>query len=338
MVFSARRVTSENKRRYRRDGYDLDLTFVTDRIIAMSVPSAGWLSLYRNPINEVARFFNTRYPHRYRIYNLCPEIPYDHLYFHNRVVVFDVEDHNVPSLLQMCALVSNAAEFLSQHPEHVVAVHCKGGKGRTGTIVCALLLYTNPAVFTSSDIARNHFAVQRTNLMLGSKFQGVQTPSQSRYIDYFAEISKQYNFVVPESPSYYLNKIILKHIPERLRHSKPNILVEVFCNREPLVRFTPFHDETSIVRAKSSDDLSTVEMIFYGDIAPLIYNDVKVRFTSPDLPVYYDDVSFFFSFHTLFVKNGVFQLKRDYLDNPHFRMFHSVYPPEFTVRLELSKE
>uniref|UniRef100_A0A6G5A9N9 Uncharacterized protein n=1 Tax=Rhipicephalus microplus TaxID=6941 RepID=A0A6G5A9N9_RHIMP len=52
----ARLMVSENKRRYRQDGFDLDLVYVTDRIIAMSYPSSGKMSWYRNPIQEVERF------------------------------------------------------------------------------------------------------------------------------------------------------------------------------------------------------------------------------------------------------------------------------------------
>lgn len=47
------------------------LIFITDRVLAMSFPSEGFMSIYRNPIEEVSRFFNTKYPNKYRIYNCC---------------------------------------------------------------------------------------------------------------------------------------------------------------------------------------------------------------------------------------------------------------------------
>nr|XP_054302143.1 putative tyrosine-protein phosphatase TPTE [Pongo pygmaeus] len=45
-----RRLVSGNKRRYKRDGVDLDLTYITERIIAMSFPSSEGQSFYQNPI------------------------------------------------------------------------------------------------------------------------------------------------------------------------------------------------------------------------------------------------------------------------------------------------
>lgn len=46
----ARQFISQNKRRYQQNGFDLDLTYVTPRVIAMSYPSTGRMSLYRNDI------------------------------------------------------------------------------------------------------------------------------------------------------------------------------------------------------------------------------------------------------------------------------------------------
>ena len=59
---AARHVTGENKKRFvdLENNFDLDLVYVTPKLIAMSVPATGTVALYRNPLPEVARFFETR--------------------------------------------------------------------------------------------------------------------------------------------------------------------------------------------------------------------------------------------------------------------------------------
>ena len=42
---AARQMVSQNKRRYQQDGHDLDLTYVTKRVIATSFPSTGWTAM-----------------------------------------------------------------------------------------------------------------------------------------------------------------------------------------------------------------------------------------------------------------------------------------------------
>ena len=48
-----RRTISSQKARYRRDGFDLDLTYITPNCIAMSLPAVGAEASYRNPLPEV---------------------------------------------------------------------------------------------------------------------------------------------------------------------------------------------------------------------------------------------------------------------------------------------
>ncbi|KAM6458826.1 phosphatidylinositol 3,4,5-trisphosphate 3-phosphatase TPTE2-like isoform 9-T12 [Liasis olivaceus] len=125
----ARRMVSENKRRYTKGGFDLDLTYVTARVIAMSFPSSGQQAFYRNPIREVAKFLDTKHEDHYKVYNLCSEQGYDPQFFHYRVERMFIDDHNVPTLAETLKFTANVRQWMEQDNHNVVAIHCKGGKG-----------------------------------------------------------------------------------------------------------------------------------------------------------------------------------------------------------------
>ncbi|KAL4664506.1 hypothetical protein H8959_012025, partial [Pygathrix nigripes] len=171
-----RRLVSGNKRRYKRHGFDLDLTYITERIIAMSFPSSGGESFYRNPIKEVVQFLDKKHLNHYRVYNLCSERAYDPKHFHNRVSRIMIDDHNVPTLWEMIAFSKEAKEWLAQDPENIIVIHCKGGKGRTGTMVCACLIATE--IFLTAEESLYYFGERRTDKTSGTKYQGVESPSQ----------------------------------------------------------------------------------------------------------------------------------------------------------------
>jgi PTEN phosphatase family protein len=126
---ASRHLVSQNKRRFVEDGFDLDLTYVTERVIAMSFPSTGKQGLYRNPIKEVVRLLDTRHRGRYKVYNLCSEKSYDSSYFHGQVERIKIDDHTVPPLLDIIRFCDDVKRWMEVDPNNVIAVHCKGGKG-----------------------------------------------------------------------------------------------------------------------------------------------------------------------------------------------------------------
>ena len=78
----------------------------------------------------------------------------------------------------------DAKQFLDEDDKNVVAVHCKAGKGRTGTFICCLLLYLG--IFDSADESMKYYGLMR----VGAE-KGVTVPSQKRYVHYFEQILKK---------------------------------------------------------------------------------------------------------------------------------------------------
>lgn len=68
-------VSIQDRSRYKEDGFDLDLSYITENCIAMSLPATGLEAKYRNPIEEVVRFFRVKHqPNkvpRYITFTLC---------------------------------------------------------------------------------------------------------------------------------------------------------------------------------------------------------------------------------------------------------------------------
>eukprot|EP00961_Rhodomonas_salina_P011269 151156-Rhodomonas_salina.5 len=52
------------------------------------------------------------------------------------------EDHGPPLMSEMIKFCEEAAKWLEMDQKNTIAVHCKGGKGRTGVMVAAFLMWT----------------------------------------------------------------------------------------------------------------------------------------------------------------------------------------------------
>ncbi|XP_042459227.1 phosphatidylinositol 3,4,5-trisphosphate 3-phosphatase and protein-tyrosine-phosphatase PTEN2A-like [Zingiber officinale] len=185
----ARQIASQNKKRYQEGEFDLDLTYITEKIIAMGFPSgyisSGFLGLfefiigfYRNHMEEVIKFLETHHKGKYKVYNLCSERLYDASLFEGKVACFPIDEHNCPSIQLIASFCESAKSWLEQDVHNVVIVHSKAGVARTGLMISSLLLYLK--IFPAADESIDYFNKERC---LDSK--GLIIPSQIRYVRYF---------------------------------------------------------------------------------------------------------------------------------------------------------
>ncbi|KAG6406601.1 hypothetical protein SASPL_134207 [Salvia splendens] len=190
----ARHVVSQNKRRYQDGGFDLDMTYITENIIAMDFPagdmSSGFFGyvegIYRNHMEEVIKFFETYHKDKYKVYNLCSERLYDASLFEGKVASFPFDDHNCPPIQLIIAFCRSAYSWLKEDIENVVVVHCKAGMARTGLMISSLLLYLK--FFPTAEESINYYNQKRC---IDGK--GLVLPSQIRYVKYFERILAYFN-------------------------------------------------------------------------------------------------------------------------------------------------
>ncbi|KAM0751185.1 phosphatases II [Meredithblackwellia eburnea MCA 4105] len=204
----------ETKNGEKQKKRDLDLIYLTDRMIIMGWPSSGIESTYRNPRKDVVHFLDSRHPSKYHIVNLCPlsENSYPSSDFHGPVTRLPLPDHFAPPLSLMRVASYRIGKWLEGEgkEQNIIVVHCKAGKGRSGTISLSYLLTqpnlprpsfgpvpdlplpeTDPSSAFSPETVderlRYLFAYHTSRRMRpGTSSQGVSISSQRRFLSYFA--------------------------------------------------------------------------------------------------------------------------------------------------------
>ncbi|KAK4751325.1 hypothetical protein SAY87_004807 [Trapa incisa] len=177
--FFLRSLVSKKRRRMLVGGYDLDMSYITDRVLAMSFPAERMRAMYRNPLWQVKSVLDMRHQGHYKIYNLCIEEAYNPMHFHGRVERFPFDDNHVPPLHMVKLFCESVTSWLSSDPKNIAVIHCMAGKGRTGLMVCSYLVYCG----MSSEDALQLYAQRRT-----TNNEGVSIPSQRRYVDYWGSL------------------------------------------------------------------------------------------------------------------------------------------------------
>lgn len=132
-----------------------DITTLTP-VHCSGLPASGIEALYRNDRQTVRQFLTSRYGEHYRIFNFCPrfENGYDAAYFNNQVSRYPFPDHHPPPLSLIPLAVRRMHDWLLQDERNVVVIHCKAGKGRSGTMCCCYLL-SLPSLPSPPKLAQN---------------------------------------------------------------------------------------------------------------------------------------------------------------------------------------
>jgi phosphatidylinositol-3,4,5-trisphosphate 3-phosphatase and dual-specificity protein phosphatase PTEN len=270
LVRHFRQMVSLKKIRFIRDGFDLDLTYITRKVIAMGFPSSALEGMYRNPMDEVQRFFKSYHQHHFKIYNLCSERQYDPESFNGAVAHWPFDDHNPCPLTMIKPFCQSIEQYLKADDRNTVAVHCKAGKGRTGLMVCAYLLHTGAA--KTADEATRLFARRRTH-----NEKGVTIPSQIRYINYYERIVRNLAPPIDTEIEWLLSQVAFDPIP--IGGCTPSFTVAV--NGETVFKSTN-HMKTTTYSNNSSVLKNSNSFRHYSKGKRKTYNTGRSRSESSD--------------------------------------------------------
>jgi phosphatidylinositol-3,4,5-trisphosphate 3-phosphatase and dual-specificity protein phosphatase PTEN len=308
-----RHAVSKKKRRLQKDGFDLDMAYITDNIIAMGYPSSGREAIFRNPWTTTKKFLDKYHAGHYRLYNLCSEREYDHAKFDGNVVKFGFDDHNPPSLQLMVDCCENVEEYLGESEENTAAIHCKAGKGRTGTIICCYLVHIGHFETAADSMA--FYGAMRTHDQ-----QGVTIPSQRRYVTYYEQVVKHGG--IPTPVRRRIESITFSHVPK---------LGSVFA---PTVRVFADGDGEDDWPPPLTGEATCDEKAKAGGAAPFVFNvadsDVFVH-GNTRIEIFNGKTSLMhFWLHSGFLLDEIVIPKKE-LDDARKDKLHKKYPPVFTV-------
>ncbi|TDH68535.1 hypothetical protein CCR75_007671 [Bremia lactucae] len=217
-----RAAVSGSRVRFTQDGFDLDLTYITPRLIAMGYPASGVEKTYRNDITEVATFLNIRHPSSYRVYNLS-ERAYDYSKFEGRVSECGFPDHHPPPLQLLLDIINDMIEWVAKDSKNVLVVHCLAGKGRTG-VVCSCFLLLMGYYGSVFKLRKEHELRELANSSIrdfwSARGQGVRFPSQALYIYYFLKVLRRMGRMPTQIPPLrpakrmILRSIVINGVPD----------------------------------------------------------------------------------------------------------------------------
>ena len=294
-------LVSKAKTRFCYDGFDLDLTYITKRIIAMGLPSTSIEGIYRNNMEDVKRFFNTRHESHYKVYNLCEEKTYPKGCFYQQGY-YPFVDHEAPPLTLIILFCEDAKKFLEEDEKNIVAIHCKAGKGRTGTFVCCLMIYLK--IFETADESLAYYGMMRAG-----DGRGVTIPSQIRYVHYFEEMMKNNINPTKNPKKLIIRKIKMISIPGFSRvgwSCSPTFMIE---NGERTYKYFDY------IKKRETFSLSMNDVEFHLGVGGFeVSGDVKITFFNVGIIGNRDKI-FKFWFHTDFLYNhNTFELSKMEID------------------------
>jgi protein-tyrosine phosphatase len=160
--------------------------WLTATVIATSGPSAKYPErAYRNPLPDLVKFLNKKHGENWCIWEFRAEgTGYPDSAVDGRIWHYPFPDHHPPPFQLLPHIMASMRDWRKEGDDRVIVVHCKAGKGRSGTASCGYLVSQEG---WKLEDALSRFTERRMRPGWGP---GVSIPSQIRWLNYVERWAK----------------------------------------------------------------------------------------------------------------------------------------------------
>eukprot|EP00062_Callorhinchus_milii_P012481 gi/632959558/ref/XP_007895689.1/ PREDICTED: tensin-3 isoform X2 [Callorhinchus milii] len=279
------------------EGYELDLTYITERIIAVSFPAACSEETYLHNLQDVTRMLKSKHGDNYLVFNLS-ERRYDLAKLNAKVMDVGWPDLHAPPLDKMCTICKSMETWLNNDPLHVVVIHCRGGKGRVGVVISSYMHFTN--ISASADQALDRFAMKK---FYDDKVSALMQPSQKRYVHFLNGLLS--GTVKMNTTPLFLHFVILHGIPNFDTGGVCRPFLKIYQAMQPVY--------TSGIYNVGPENQSRICISI--EPAQLLKGDIMVKCYHKKYRSATRDVIFRLQFHTGAIQGFGFVFGKEDLDN-----------------------
>ncbi|XP_037805277.1 cyclin-G-associated kinase isoform X1 [Lucilia sericata] len=304
---------------------DLDISYITSRVLVMPCPSEGFESAYKtNNIEDVRLSIESRFPpQKVSVYNFgprsCPRLSPP-----VRTVeagsIYGCSQARAPNLQGLFSVAEDMYGFLTADPKSIVIIQTGDAGGCTAaTLVCALLMYSD--LILEPEDAVQVFAVKRHPVNL--------RPSEFRYLYYLGDILRP-TPLLPHYKNINLVSLSCQPVPRMTKtRDGCRIYMEVYSNERLLMSTMQDYEKMRLYMAGPGKITLPINLTVCGDLVVVLYHARKGMVRPQGVKICQ------FQLHTGFIPEPetlITFCSQDLDDLPD----PDCVPPNFTVSLSLT--
>ncbi|XP_036377954.1 putative tyrosine-protein phosphatase auxilin isoform X2 [Megalops cyprinoides] len=304
---------------------ELDIAYITSRIIVMSYPAEAVEIGYRNHIEDVRSFLDSRHPDHYTVFNLSQR-NYRGAKFSNRVSECNWPSRQAPSLHNLFAVCKNMHNWLKQNPKNVCVITCTDGRAPSGVLVCAMFCFCH--LFNNPVPAMQLLSAKRPGSGLW--------PSHRRYIGYMCSMVSE-KPTLPHTKALVIKAVTMSPVPcFNKQRSGCRPFCDILIGETKIFSTAQDYERMREHRVQEGKVVFPLGVSVHGDVVVSVYHmrstlggRLQAKVTNTQI--------FQLQFHTGFISPGTTVLKftkpeLDACDSPE------KYPQLFHVVLDIEVE